>query len=188
MGQTSKYHLPWPELGEATDGPNGIEDLANALETALDRTISDMDVARFEPGWTGDAGTPQIGNGSKFGYYSVQNGWCTVTGNLWFGTGTNGASGYLNIVLPVAGRVGLEQEILAKLWVPGIGNFLGFLVVPPGATVGQPYFPLSGSSRVQQRWRSCDYTNGSGTGIPQIAGEYTVKPAGNLMFSGRYLV
>lgn len=35
MGSTSIYKLPWPELPEAADGPDGYQKLAEAVETAL---------------------------------------------------------------------------------------------------------------------------------------------------------
>ena len=35
MGKTTEYQLPWPELPDAADGPDGFENLATATETAL---------------------------------------------------------------------------------------------------------------------------------------------------------
>jgi hypothetical protein len=35
MGQTTGYALPWPELVDSADGPDGFSDLATATENAL---------------------------------------------------------------------------------------------------------------------------------------------------------
>jgi len=35
MGSTTEYKLPWPELPDAADGPDGFQKLATATENAL---------------------------------------------------------------------------------------------------------------------------------------------------------
>lgn len=42
MGATAIYRLPWPELPDVADGPDGYQDLAKATESALTKVKSSI--------------------------------------------------------------------------------------------------------------------------------------------------
>jgi hypothetical protein len=209
MGQTEHYHIPWPDGPGAADGPNGFEDIALATEAGLAATLTENKAVAFTPSWSSQgAQQPNIGNGSKTGYYTVRNGWCTFVANIWFGTTTSGGTGFLQVGLPVAANSTLEQELPCKLWCPaaygdnGGGNFLGFVHIAPSAYGScVPWLPYSRSSTVLGGWRNCDESASPTTGIPFIdsahynvstinsnPGAFTSGRNGNFMYGGTYLV
>ena len=191
MGQTSVFTLPWPELPDLADGPDGFKDLAEATEAAMLNERNGVFDQTYEPQWRATSVNP-------FGAvwtarYSVRNGWCNLHIYGSFTASTNGGRGFLYLSLPVPTRANMgEQLFLAKTWLPLEGwNFGGWCFVPAGGSWMYPCFSNDNNTSAQNRWRSADETGASNTGIPRNASggsNYGVQNGGNIVISGRYLV
>lgn len=187
MGATPTYKLPWPELGNLADGPDGYEDLAEAVEAALlTQRDGTADTKSYTPTWR-SAGTIQPYGMAWSARYLVRNGWCqlAVIGSMSLAA-TGGGTQALIIGLPVRSRNTQEQEIGAKLTVAGT-SWSGWAVMAAGSTECVPYFPASATRNDMWAWTSASESKIPGTGIPAIPGQHAVGD-GNIVLFGRYMV
>lgn len=187
MGATTNFKLPWPELGNLADGPDGYEDLAEAVEAALIGQRDDStDTKVYTPTWR-SAGNLQPSGMAWTARYLVRNGWCQVQMYGAMSASTNGGTEWFLVGLPVRSRAGLPEQLLnCKLSIPG-GNFSGWAYFPASSLECIPYFPISASRTDMAGWKSCDNSKVPGTGTPQIPGQHAVGP-GNVSIWGRYMV
>jgi hypothetical protein len=189
VGHTNIYSLPWPELADPADGPDGYQDLAVATELALLRERDTPDDVGYTPTWRA-AGNIQPGGMLWTARYNVRNGVCSfhIFGEMPPQIG--GGTGQLYVGLPVRARADIfEQYALTKLYLGGNVNrtFAGFSNIPAGQIETIPAFPYSPDSSVIVGWSSCDNSAVPGTGIPHFPDQHAVQP-GNLDIWGRYFV
>lgn len=187
MGATPTFKLPWPELGNLADGPDGYEDLAEAVEAVLiAQRDATTDTKAYTPTWRA-GGRIQPSGMAWNARYLVRNGWCQVQVFGQMSSTTGGGTEYLMVGLPVRSRAGIPEQLLnCKLAIPG-GNFVGWAYMPAGSLECIPFFPLSPGRTDMGGWRSTDDSITIGTGIPAIPGQNSVGP-GNVSLWGRYMV
>lgn len=80
MGSTPTWHLPWPELADPADGPDGYQDLAVAVDAALTTAAG---TAAFLIGTEATRPPAAPGNNGS-GYYATDSGRLYVSdGTKW---------------------------------------------------------------------------------------------------------
>jgi len=189
MGATDVYQLPWPELGDLADGPDGYQDLAKATEAALllEKT-GDTDTKSYTPTFASSGAQPS--GISWTGRYQVRNGWCQLSLFGQISAATNGGTGQLTVGLPVRARADIpEQEIFVKLYQGNVGwNFTGFAWFPANSLVMYPHFPTRDASSVMAAWTNGNGQPGNSQMVPLIPGGFACGGSGNICFTGRYQV
>lgn len=184
MGETSVLHWEWPDLTDVADAPDWFWRMAVDIET----TMADKTMTPFVPRWVA-TGTYQPTNPIvNVGFCRVNRGLCDVAIYQAYGPATSGGSGDLAIELPVWTSWAPEQWLTAKAYVPGYGKAVGLGIVIGARQVIQPVFPAAASVIGLQRWRSTVDPIAPGTGIPVVAGAYTISDTGNLAITGRYRI
>lgn len=141
----------------------------------------------FAPTWAATGGTPAIGNGTLTGRYFRTGNSCMFRIELRTGSTTNGTTGgwsFTNLPFTATGTV--EQAVLCKAYTNFNYNWVGFALL--NATTVIPYLPINNGSPVVDQVRNADATAGTGTGIPQIGGQFTFTgvTTRNLVISGTY--
>jgi hypothetical protein len=187
MGQTDIYDLPWPELGDPSDGPDGYQDLALATEAALKGLRDNAEDIAFTPSWRSSGSIQPYGMAWN-ARYSVRGGRCFVNA---FGqmqaASTSGGTGFLLVGLPVRTRASFaEQMLTCKLYVWGY-SFIGWAYAPPNSTECIPYFPVDQDHSHMGGWMGADSSGDVGRGLPNLPGRYSVGD-GNFSLWGSYLV
>lgn len=188
MGATPVFTLPWPELGDLADGPDGYQDLAKAAEAALLGQRDTADDKAYTPTWTADG--PLAPSGAQWsGRYAVRTGMCQVWIFGTFTASTSGGKGSLHVGLPVRARSSPSEGLLTtKYWMPGVGAFMGFAVITASSLVCSPYFSTTPTNTVLSRWQSTDNNGAAGSGVPAWSGHASVVNGGNISIIGRYYV
>jgi hypothetical protein len=175
----------WPLPTYPTSPPDAPAAFA-ALAGAIEDTYEAPPVT-YIPTWVADGSVQPTAPSVTQGWWSQRNGWCTVAIYLGFGPSTTGGRGALRVALPqVAAAV--EQFLPCKLFVPGLGDFVGSAWIQPGAMECRPQFPIASTSAVVDDWRSLSTGGTAGTGVPPASGAATVQNTGNLVITGRYAV
>jgi hypothetical protein len=189
MGATDVYQLPWPELGDLADAPDGYQDLAQATEAALLKEKQTDDSLTYTPTFTSNGAQP--GNLAWTARYQVRNGWCEVMIFGQFYANTPPGSGQLAVGLPVRARTSVPEQILgAKLYVGAVGwAFDGHSIIAANGVTTVPFFPTQASSSVCAAWNNGNGQAGNGGMCPGIPGGFAFGAGpGNIQLYGRYLV
>ncbi len=185
MGSTAVYKWPWPETTEVADGPKASKELALAMEA----TVGDTGWQTYTPQFTA-VGLQPANILSQICQYRVLNGWCDIYLLLLFGPNSAGGTGALQLTLPQTARAGgMEQLLSCKYWMGNnAANYFGYGRVYGGSNIVQPMFPFSNasSSPVHHGWQSSDGSGSVGTGIPRVAGQWTIQSNANFQLTGRY--
>ena len=190
MGATDIYQLPWPELGDLADGPDGYQDLARATEAALlTEKTSNADTQSYTPSFTSNGIQPS--GMSWTARYQVRNGWCDLSIFGQMSANTSGGTGMLAVGLPVRSRAGIpEQNLVCKLYNANVGwNFVGFAFMGNNGQVCYPFFPTRDSSSVMFWWNNGNGQAGNTSQCPIIPGHFACGGGpGNIGIWGRYMV
>ena len=182
MGTSPTYSWPWPDPSNSADGPSAFA----ALSSAVEATLSGVQVSSYTPTFTGDNGNPTTQ--SKTGRYRVVNGFCDIAIHIVFGA--SGGGGLLRVGLPVAASAGVFQQVLpCLLTVATYGGFyIGSGMVGAGSTEIHPHFPTPLTSMAMAWWQNTDSSLAAGTGVPLIPAGWTVLNGDSFTLTGRYQV
>lgn len=187
MATTDVFNWPIPELGEAPNGPTGIQDLAEAIEATYGSTAYQTYTPTLVAGGVAFSNS----NGTNLGRYRIWQGWCDLVVFMRFGSAVNGGTGELRITLPVptASSTSItEQWILCRLWTPSHGHWLGQVYCPPSSNQGYPYVPRGMSNTVNSILQNANSSGSVGTGYPVTPGNKTIQVNGVFAVNGRYRV
>lgn len=188
MGATPEFSLPWPELPDRPQGPDGFKNLATAIEAATLLQRDDGSLTKsYTPTWLSKL-TQQPTGAVWTARYEVRNGWCEVDIFGQFSASTYGGRGPLVVGLPVKARSGITQQYLSvKYGTSTVGSYLGYAYMLATGAECIPYLPINQFSTKMNLWQSANESGAAGTGCPAVPGQYTVAP-GNISIWGRYLV
>lgn len=186
MGATNVFKLPWPELGDLADGPDGYQDLAAAVEAALLGQRDADDSLTWVPAWTSSGTQPK--GASTYGTYRVRSKLCTFTIWATFAASVNGGNGQLQFSLPVRARASINQQVgTAKYLLNGLGHFSGWCYVNASGLAVGVYLPTNADSSLLGPWSNSSVLQ-IGTGTPNWPGHFSVTSGSNMCLSGSYFV
>lgn len=184
---TPVYNWRLAQLGEDPDGEEGWRELAEDIEGTMVSTA----MSSWTPSITATGSVPFSNpNGTHTGRYrSLAGVYCEVIGHIAFGSGIQGGRGTLKVAMPVAGRADMpEQWFPARLQLPVLGRWVGYMVVRAGESVAELWIPTTQTSNRVWAWQNADSTGAAGTGYPGISGQFGVQSGGQLSFGGRYRI
>lgn len=185
MGSTALYGFPWPELTDNADGPGALEALALAVEANYNDTSSIQYTPELSSVGTGAVQPSTPAN--RRGVYRVNNGWCDVAIYFGFSPSVDGGRMELRVSLPVAPSAALSCFLEGLIWIPSSGFYHSHLLCGSGL-VGVPEVATNTGVFIEGQWRNANSTGSAGTGVPGIAGAYTIQPGGWAGWTGRYPV
>lgn len=141
----------------------------------------------FAPTWTTTSGSaPSIGNGVLSGRYrQIGN---TVQFRIWLSMGSTSSGGENDWrwALPVAAKSGFgEQAVTVKMFAQN-GNYFGVGLIADGGSVVAILMPTSATDNKAQFGRNSTAPAAVGTGIPTIAGQFTLVNGSNIVIEGTY--
>jgi hypothetical protein len=183
MGQTAILGWQWPDLPATADTPEGFLSVAKQVEA----TMADKTLTEFVPRWVAIGAYQPSNPVINIGFFRYARGLVDVAIYQYYGPATSGGSGDLAVELPMPTAWPHEQWLTAKTYIPGYGRAIGLGVVNARQVI-QPLFPISAANVGLRRWRSTVDPIAPGTGVPQVAGAYSVRDGANLAITGRYRV
>lgn len=181
---TPIYGIPTPEMSDPPDGVGQIEDMALAVEAAVDVPT----VQTWVPTWT-SSGSPSPANPSTLtGRYTIHQGWCDFSFVMQMSGSTTGGAGQWRFRMPrvAAGHL-LEQVVDGKLWEPQVGQFPLQGLIFGGTDQLWCYAVIGGTSMNYGALQQINPTSTPGTQIP-INSPGPLQAGGNVVYTGRYLI
>lgn len=141
----------------------------------------------YSVAWTGAAANPGLsGSATLVGRYRMFRKLVNFSIKLFYGTGSSGGQGSLFLGLPVPANPNNPViSGVADTYIPSLGaSFMGILRYQD-ANRFATLFTVSAANAAVLFW-SATTNGGAGTGIPQVAGQYSVQDNGNYNCSGWY--
>lgn len=145
----------------------------------------------YTPTWTCSIGNPAIGSGGSLtGRYSRTGKACSVSVFLSVGTtGFSGGTGDFRFSLPFPAAQSTTMMGVAQANTTG-GSYVGVLsTIGAVGTTTMAILTNVNSANTTTGWmRNADNTAGVGTGVPTIAGQYTLGSGSGIGMFGTYEV
>lgn len=187
MGATTTYGWPLPELIDPANGPAGFQGLGQAVED----TVKDTALTTYVPAWTSGGAAQPGGTVTKAGHYRLDHGRCLIRISLLGGASPSGGTGPLYLSLPIAPRADMTFQVLpCWFYSPASGGGIYHGVGRPlaGQTAMPIYLPASATDTRLSQWRNAADGNASGTGIPLVAGTWSMTNGTEVVVQGSYFV
>lgn len=132
MGQTDVFDLPWPELGDLADGPDGYEDLARATEAAL----IGLKPTVFEQSFGSQTFQPNVFRNFQINTFptgklfvgSVMAAGVRITGAQWINMSVNDTNTLLSGVNPATLST-IGTQLIFNMTIPIAHLFTGIFAV-----------------------------------------------------------
>jgi len=102
---TATYLLPYPESTDAPEVWTDVQNLAEAVDTALGDVDARAAWSSYTPAWTSTGTAPALGNGTLTGAYKQVGSTVHVRIVLTLGSTSTVGTGSYRLSLPVGGKV-----------------------------------------------------------------------------------
>jgi hypothetical protein len=179
---TSRWEIP---LGTVTVPTGSVTIAATRM---LDERPPVGGPLRYKTTLTTAHGTVVLGTGGEAFTYWERRGpkAIRVGGTIKFGgAGLDASYDAISIALPAGIKTVTQYEQVgwAKLWTPSTStSWWGQVFVPSDSSTIQPWFAFANDIGDMQPWQAANAAGVTGTGIPEIAGQYSVQQNGNITF------
>jgi len=186
LGQASKFEDPRTLAGftEIIAWANGNIGTVN-LDSTL-KPIFESAWTSYTPTWKASLTEPSLGNGTLVGAYQKIGKTCFFGILLKVGSTTTGGTGGYSFALPATAVSNLEQNVTAKALTSDAKSWAGVGLIQESATTVLPLLPKSPTTCYLETAQNANVTAAKGTGIPQVAGEYSYTNTSRIAITGLY--